>query len=347
MDKIGFWNIRGMNRSRKRRDIDFFLKNKEVGLFGLLETKIKNKALSRVVENFESWCVSTNNGYHSEGRIWILWQPTVFRIHFIEYNAQYIDMKVESFLNRNWFYLTMVYVFNTIQEREPLWHNLRRIAQCSQGPWAIAGDFNCVLSANEMVGGNVASAEMGSFETCVEDCGVIDIKSVGSVFTWNNKQAPENRIYSKIDKFMVNKAWNDVMPEAFAHFLPEWTFDHTPCIVSQANSVQRRSTFKYFNMWGASDNFIPLIKQHWNRSLTGTHMYTLARNLKLLKPVLRELNRDRFCDIEVTIEALKHKVELLQEELGQDPTNQILLEEEYRSLQELKEKTEARDAYLA
>ncbi|KAL9232818.1 hypothetical protein vseg_007883 [Gypsophila vaccaria] len=134
MDKIGFWNVRGMNRSRKRKDIDFFLKNKEVGLFGLLETKVKNKTLSKAVENFESWCVSTNNGYHSGGRIWILWQPTAFRLHFIEYNALYIHMKVESLLHRNCFYLTMVYAFNNIQGREALWHNLRRIAQCSQGP---------------------------------------------------------------------------------------------------------------------------------------------------------------------------------------------------------------------
>ncbi|KAL9243881.1 hypothetical protein vseg_017718 [Gypsophila vaccaria] len=347
MDKVGFWNIRGMNRSRKRKELNFFLKNKEVGLFGLLETKIKNKALLRAVENFESWCVSTNNGYHAGGRIWIVWQPAAFRIHFIEYNAQYIHIKVESLLNRNWFYLTMVYAFNSIQERESLWHNLRKIAQYSQGPWAIAGDFNCVLNATEMVGGNVATAEMGPFKACVEDCGVIDIKSVGSLFTWNNKQKPENRIYSRIDRFMINKDRSDAMPEAFAHFLPEGTFDHTPCIVRQSNSVQRKSSFKYFNMWGASDKFMALIKQYWSRSLEGTHMFTLARNLKILKPVLRKLNKESYCDIEATTEALKNKVGLLQEEIGQDPTNKHLIEEEHRILQELKNKTEARDAYLA
>ncbi|KAL9242020.1 hypothetical protein vseg_016066 [Gypsophila vaccaria] len=86
----------------------------------------------------------------------------------------------------------MVYAFNGIQEREHLWHNLRKIAQNSQGPWAIARDFNCVLNATKRVGGNVAAAEMGPFKAYVEDCGVIDIKSVGSMFTLNNKQKPEN-----------------------------------------------------------------------------------------------------------------------------------------------------------
>ncbi|KAL9238990.1 hypothetical protein vseg_013351 [Gypsophila vaccaria] len=134
MDKIGFWNIRGINRSRKRKEINFFLKIKEVGLFGLLETKIKNKALLRAVDSFDSWCISTKNGYHSGGRIWVLWQPVVFRIQFIEYNAQFIHMKVDSLLHRNYFYITMVYAFNGTQDREPLWNSLRRIAQQIQGP---------------------------------------------------------------------------------------------------------------------------------------------------------------------------------------------------------------------
>ncbi|XP_074297367.1 uncharacterized protein LOC141628079 [Silene latifolia] len=223
-----------MNRVRKQKEINFFLQNKDIGLFGLLETKIKNKALHKALGSFNSWCISTNNGYRSGGRIWILWQPQACRVHFLEYNAQFIHMKVESLLNRNVFYLTMVYAFNGAQEREPLWAHLRRISHLVNGPWAIAGDFNCVLSAAERIGGNSPSSEMDSFRACVDDCGVIDITSVGSVFTWNNKQKPEARIYSRLDRFLINKDWSDHMPDAYAHFLPEGLYDHNPCIVSQS-----------------------------------------------------------------------------------------------------------------
>ncbi|KAL9239109.1 hypothetical protein vseg_013460 [Gypsophila vaccaria] len=183
MDKIGFWNVRGMNRSRKRKEIDFFLKRNNVGLFGLLETKIRNKALNRAVDNLDSRCISTNNGYHSGGRIWIVWQPTIFKLQFIEYNAQFVHIKVESLLHRHWFYLTFVCAFNGIHEREALWFHLRKLEQQCQRPWAVVGDFNCVLSPTERVGGNASIAEISPFKSCVDDCGLVDIKSIGAKFT--------------------------------------------------------------------------------------------------------------------------------------------------------------------
>ncbi|KAL9224729.1 hypothetical protein vseg_000738 [Gypsophila vaccaria] len=231
MDSIGFWNIRGMNRGSKQKEINYFLSNNNIDLFGLLETKINNKAMLRAHISFDSWCITTKNGYHGGGRIWILWQPTVFRTHLIEYNAQFIHMRVESLLNKNAFHLTMVYAFNGLQDRSPLWHSLRRLAHMTSGPYAIAGDFNCVLSVTERVGGNVSSSEIEPFRACVEDCGVVDITSVGSRFTWNNKQCPEKRIYSNIDRFLVNKDESDHFPNSYAQFLPEGIYDHTPCIV--------------------------------------------------------------------------------------------------------------------
>ncbi|KAL9224936.1 hypothetical protein vseg_000914 [Gypsophila vaccaria] len=347
MDKIGFWNVGGMNRSRKRKEINFFLKNKGVGLFGLLETKIKNKGLPKAMNSFDDWSISTNNGFCNGGRIWIVWQPAVFRVHFMEYNSQFINKRVESLLSRNWFYITMVYAFNEYQERMPLWNSLRRIAQQTQGPWAVAGDFNCVLSPSERVGGNVASAEIEPFMSCVEDCEIIDIASVGSVFTWNNKQKPENRIYSRIDRFMINKNWYNVMPESYAHFMPEGLCDHTPCIVNQSPDVQRKTSFKYYNMWGASDKFLPLLQHNWNHNITGTPMFQLIRNLKNLKIILRGLNKEQYNDIEITTADLEKKVQCLQEQIGHNPMNTQLIEEEYNLLQELADKTEARDAFLA
>ncbi|KAL9227717.1 hypothetical protein vseg_003371 [Gypsophila vaccaria] len=202
----------------------------------------------------------------------------------------------------------MVFAFNGVQDRIPLWHGLRRLAQQISGPWAISGDFNCVLSATERVGGNVPSSEIEPFQACMEDCGVVDIPGIGSKFTWNNNQRPQNRIYSK--------------PEAYAHFLPEGSYDHTPCIVSQSQKRKRKGCFKYFNMWGTSASFIPLIRSNWDTNIPGTHMYKLVRKMKLLKPALKGLNRDKFNEIERATDELEQKVSHWQEELGMNPSNQ-------------------------
>ncbi|XP_074278117.1 uncharacterized protein LOC141601719 [Silene latifolia] len=148
------------------------------------------------------------------GRIWVLWKPGMYRVHVIEYNAQYIHMKVHALVSRNVFYLTMVYAFNGINERAPLWDQLRKIASQISGPWAIAGDFNW------------------------------------SMFTWNNKQKLEERIYSRLDRFLVNRAWCDSFPDMYAQFLPEGMMDHTPCIVKSNKVVQG---LKRLNREGFSD----------------------------------------------------------------------------------------------
>ncbi|XP_074318397.1 uncharacterized protein LOC141655206 [Silene latifolia] len=125
------------------------------GLFGLLETKIKNKAFNKAMNSFNNgWSITTNNGYHSGGKIWVLWQPNIYRVHVIDYNAQHIHMKVGALVSRNVFYLTM----------------------------AIAADFNCVLAANEIFGGSTSLAKIEPFRKCVADCEVLDIAAVGSVF---------------------------------------------------------------------------------------------------------------------------------------------------------------------
>ncbi|XP_074265780.1 uncharacterized protein LOC141588225 [Silene latifolia] len=317
------------------------------GLFGLLETKIKNKAFNKAVNSFNNgWSITTNNSYHSGGRIWILWKPGMFRVHILEYNAQYIHMKVEALVSRSVFFLTMVYAFNGISERAPLWDHLRMIAQQVAGPWAIAGDFNCVLAANERFGGATSLAKMEPFRKCVAECEVIDIAAVGSVFTWNNKQQPEERIYSRLDRFLVNKAWCDSFPDMYAHFLPEGMMDHTPCIVKSNKVVQGNRSFKYFNMWGKSKEFLPLVNEMWDYNIDGTPLFKLAKNLKNLKPGLKRLNMEGFSDIEKATGILEKQVEEMQVQLGVDPSDVSLINQECEASKKLKELQCARDSFL-
>ncbi|XP_074314159.1 uncharacterized protein LOC141649363 [Silene latifolia] len=258
----------------------------ENGLFCLLETKIKNKAFNKAASSFSNWCITTNNGYHSGGRIWVLWKPNIFRVHVLEYNAQYVHMNVESLVDRSSFWLTMVYAFNGIHDRDSLWDNLRRVASLVSGPWAIAGDFNCVLSASKRVGGNTPSGEMEPFRSFID---------------------------------------------LYAHFLPEGLFDHTPCILKSTNQGQGKRCFKYYNIWGGSKKFLPLVREHWDIGLTGTPMFRLAKNLKNLKPVLKSLNKDGYSDIENAANILQKQV----------------ISDEYEATLKLQELTKSKESFLS
>lgn len=70
MDNIGFWNTKGLNKPKKHKEVHLFLHNAKVGLFGLLETKIKrNKATATSPNLYENWLFVTNFSHHPGGRI--------------------------------------------------------------------------------------------------------------------------------------------------------------------------------------------------------------------------------------------------------------------------------------
>ncbi|XP_074298118.1 uncharacterized protein LOC141628935 [Silene latifolia] len=154
------------------------------------------------------------------------------------------------------FWFTVVYGFNHINSIAELWEKLKEYNNNCSEAWAIGGDFNNVLKFQERIGSDVTAAEILPFQNCVSWCQLQDIPAIGSYFTWNNKQGAVIRVYSRIDRLMVNSEWINHYPEAFANFLPEGLYDHCPCIVHFGEVVGRkRAPFKYYNIWSMSYEF--------------------------------------------------------------------------------------------
>ncbi|XP_074313934.1 uncharacterized protein LOC141649137 [Silene latifolia] len=232
----------------------------DMGLFGLLDAKIKPSKVNKVVVNvFNDLSVSTNSAYHPGGRIWVVWKPHLCDVLFLDYAAQLIQMKIMDKITGMWFYYTDIYAFNGIGEREPLWDRLNILRPQGTEPWLLGGDFNCVLQAKERLGGGFNMAEAKPFQQCLEECEVMDIQAAGSYYTWNNKQPLETRVYSRLDRALVNQSWIDQFPNVYANFLPEGHFDHNPCMIGM---------------------------MHYE----GTQMFKVTQKLRRLKP---ELRRDK------------------------------------------------------
>ncbi|XP_074319945.1 uncharacterized protein LOC141656786 [Silene latifolia] len=232
MYKFCFWNIRGLNSLSKQKHIKWFLHTQEIGLFGLLETKGKPSSLIAVRNTIcENWCVSTNTSWHKGGRIWILWNLSLFNIQYLEYNAQFIHLNVIDRSTGTQFYCSFVYDFNGVKEIYPLWKKYGNRAQYIQFPWIIVWDFNTVLAPSERLGGQSTMEEMQDFQQFIDNCEVIDMPASGSYYTWNNKQDPETRVYSRLDRAFVNTEWLDTYKDTYALFHTEGDFDHTPCTI--------------------------------------------------------------------------------------------------------------------
>ncbi|XP_074301589.1 uncharacterized protein LOC141632990 [Silene latifolia] len=125
------------------------------------------------------------------------------------------------------------------------------------------------------------------------------MKTTGAFFTWTNKQPSETRVFSRIDRVLVNTEWTDVWPDYFAHFAPEGSFDHCPCVIyGEVDILPRRKPFKFFNMWSRVPDFQDIVKHGWTISIQGSPMFRVVKKLKLLTPDLKNLNRSLFSDVE-------------------------------------------------
>ena len=195
------------------------------------------------------------------------------------------------------FYCTFVYAFNQSGEREVLWQDLEKLY--TTDPWLIMGDFNCVRYPNERIRAIVRAQEMNPISNWCAVGGLEDLKSSGSFFTWNNKQQGYNRVFSKLDRALINLAWQEAFPTAEVSFMPKGDFDHSPSLLTvYPRGDSRRKPFKYYTMWRHSTQYESVIREQWNRRVEGTKMYVVVQKLKFVKVALKNLNKAGFHDVQ-------------------------------------------------
>ncbi|XP_074270962.1 uncharacterized protein LOC141594874 [Silene latifolia] len=178
---------------------------------------------------------------------------------------------------------------------------------------------------------------MDDFQQCVNECGVTDCSAIGSFFTWNNKHEPASRVFSRLDRLLVNDEWLKDNPLAYAHFYPEGVFDHTLCVVQVQNDLEKpRMAFKYYNMWSQALEFKECVHQVWIQTISGTPMFQVVKKLKALKGPLKQLNKANFDDVVNNKARASMNLDFIQQKLRDDPLNPVLLNYEGEALDSFK-----------
>ena len=68
-----FWDVRGMNKRYKQKEIKLLLQNK-VSLAGLVETRVKRNNVRSVMQGIApGWKALHNYEDNPNGRIWLIW----------------------------------------------------------------------------------------------------------------------------------------------------------------------------------------------------------------------------------------------------------------------------------
>lgn len=140
-----FWNVRGMNKRYNQKGIRQYLQIKHIKLAGLIETRVKENNVKRVLNNIHpGWGIITNHQHAANGRLWVIWDTNWYTITLIVMGAQYIHCQIKGRTNNVDCMMTVVYGFNTIEQRKAIWDDLNGIEQGINSPWLVCGDFNAL-----------------------------------------------------------------------------------------------------------------------------------------------------------------------------------------------------------
>lgn len=110
------------------------MNNQRIGLFGLLETKIKRAKAQQVSLNLCSgWSFTTNLVKHPAERIWVVWKAGVYDVNITNVTEQLIHCKFHHKWIWNKFNITILYGFNNQSMRRLLWDDIKNINQQNKG----------------------------------------------------------------------------------------------------------------------------------------------------------------------------------------------------------------------
>ncbi|XP_020242621.1 uncharacterized protein LOC109820840 [Asparagus officinalis] len=295
----------GFNKTSKHGIVKKFIQEYKISLLALLETKVagsdKLQAIGNKIAKDWKWLSNIN-----------------------------ASNKVKSKDGNLACLITAVYAFNQAEGRKSLWEELISFKGNVNCPWLVGGDFNAIINSDEKIGGNqMNDAGADDFQNFINSSQLRNIKTTGCFYTWSNKQDSASRVWSRLDRILINDEWIFKHTASQAEYLMPLCSDHSPGLITiDDTKFVGKKPFKFFNMWAKHPNFLDMVKSVWNKDIRGYNMYRFHTKLKNLKPVLKDLNKKYFMDISQQVIRAQAELNEVQVKLYSDLFNSELIAKE-------------------
>ncbi|XP_019234714.1 PREDICTED: uncharacterized protein LOC109215148 [Nicotiana attenuata] len=225
-----------------------------------------------------------------------MWDQGEYTIVVQKVEAQLIHCEARDISNNFQCVLTIVYGFNTVEERKSLWTSLQDISRSTNCPWLVCGDFNAMLITTDRRSCHpVTFSEVKDFADCINSILLSELQWKGDYYTWSNKQQGVERVSSKIDRAFSSHDWM----MNWGHIVLEYDLpnisDHAPMLLTLRNVNQNiRAPFRFFNIWCGHAQFLEIVETHWKKQLGRDPMQNVWNKLKAMRSVFRQLNQKEF-----------------------------------------------------
>lgn len=285
--KVICWNVRGVGSQGSPYRIKNLVRQFKPQILCLIEP-MKDTSQIRSVGMSLGWDSSRCVGNE---KIWVYWSGDV-AVRSVEQNEQIITVKAENAEIEGEFWMSFVYASCNPRKRRELWEEIGELNQAIENQaWAILGDFNCILKAEEKKGGlpyNMAKSR--EFQQCVDDVGLREVVYYGGTYTWWNGRHGEQSVWKRLDRCLVNEEWETKM-KTYTQYLSKAASDHAPMVINVDPPIKiGKKPFMFLNIWTEHEQFLNVVRGVWEEEVQGNAMFRFKTKLKKAKAVLKDWN---------------------------------------------------------
>ena len=110
---VASWNLRGVNKPFKQSELRSLILKHKIHLIGLNETRVLEENHHNIATSLmPGWRFITNYRYHYNGRVWVLWDPSILDINIVCMTDQMIHVAVTVIQTQTNFYVSFIYAHN-------------------------------------------------------------------------------------------------------------------------------------------------------------------------------------------------------------------------------------------
>ena len=132
----------------------------------------------------------------------VMWKNG-FLVREVEYNKNLIAVTVSDSVCE-WL-MVGFYGLSYFSKKKKGWENLMACLESYPGPWMCMGDFNYVISKDEVSGGRKSCSSTTNYlKELMFEFGAIDLGFSGSKFTWVKGRWGNASINSRLDRGIAN-----------------------------------------------------------------------------------------------------------------------------------------------
>ncbi|CAM8971158.1 unnamed protein product [Rhodiola kirilowii] len=304
--RIFSWNCRGLGRPWTVRALVDAIRVFHPQVVCLMETKKGNDSWDRLKMKLGFRNCFTVSCRGKSGGLAVLWADDV-NLSICNFSRWHVDMVVTD---NSPFRLTLFYGDPATTKRKFSWDLLRRLRGLMNLPWVVLGDFNEVLSNEEIKGLKLRhNWQMNNFREALGDCGLSDLGFRGFPFTFSNRRVGEKEFRARLDRVTADVDWRRKFDRAVVSHVHLHASDHQLLVLDTQGWLFKKKgkLFRFEAMWLDHPAMEGLMNDFWGSN--NNVQSSWCSKLKNCENKLSAWNRSTFGNVQRRIKELKGRLE--------------------------------------